>query len=57
MDLCRRVTRQQIGRPRIEQGALDRLNLPKAIKEYLEYKDRRYINLLFTEFFFLGTFL
>jgi len=41
MDLCRRVTRQQIGRPRIEQGALDRLNLPKAIKEYLEYKDRR----------------
>jgi len=41
MDLCRRVIRQQVSRPRIEQGHLDRLNLPKPIKEYLQYKDRR----------------
>lgn len=41
MDLCRRVIRQQIGRPAIEQGRLEALSLPKAIKDYLEYKDRR----------------
>ena len=42
MDLCRRVIRQQVSRPRIEQGHLDRLNLPKPVKEYLQYKERRY---------------
>lgn len=41
MDLCRRVIRQQVGRPNIDQGRLDDLNLPKAIRDYLEYKDRR----------------
>jgi len=41
MDLCRRVIRQQVSKPMIEQGHLDRLNLPKPIKEYLQYKDRR----------------
>jgi SPRY domain-containing SOCS box protein 1/4 len=41
MDLCRRVIRQQVGRPAIEQGGLEALSLPKAIKDYLEYKDRR----------------
>jgi len=41
MDLCRRVIRQQVGRPNIDQGKLDNLNLPKAIRDYLEYKDRR----------------
>lgn len=41
MDLCRRVIRQQVGRPAIEQGRLEALSLPKAIKDYLEYKDRR----------------
>lgn len=41
MDLCRRVIRQQVGRPNIDQGKLDDLNLPKAIRDYLEYKDRR----------------
>merc|ERR1712096_6184 len=43
MDLCRRVIRQQVGRPNIDQGRLDDLNLPKAIRDYLEYKDRRTI--------------
>lgn len=41
MDLCRRVIRQHVGRPNIDQGKLDDLNLPKAIRDYLEYKDRR----------------
>jgi len=41
MDLCRRVIRQQVSKPRIEQGYLDKLNLPKPIKDYLQYKDRR----------------
>lgn len=40
MDLCRRVIRQQIGRPNIDQGNINRLNIPKTIKQYLEYKDR-----------------
>jgi len=40
-DLCRRVIRQQVSKPRIEQGYLDRLNLPKPIIQYLQYKDRR----------------
>jgi len=40
MDLCRRVIRQQIGRPAIDQGRIEKLNLPKTIKQYLEYKDR-----------------
>ena len=42
MDLCRRVIRQQVGRSNIDQGKLDNLNLPKAIRDYLEYKDRRW---------------
>jgi len=41
MDLCRRVIRQQVGRSAIEQGKLEALNLPKAIRDYLEYRDRR----------------
>merc|ERR1719510_2942967 len=41
MDLCRRVIRQTISKERIEQGKIAELNLPKTIKDYLEYKDRR----------------
>merc|ERR1712038_2177865 len=41
MDLCRRVIRQTINKERIEQGKIAELNLPKTIKDYLEYKDRR----------------
>ncbi len=41
MDLCRRVIRQQISKERIEQGKIAELNLPKTIKDYLAYKDRR----------------
>ena len=41
MDLCRRVIRQTISKERIEQGKISELNLPKTIKDYLEYKDRR----------------
>ena len=44
MDLCRRVIRQQVGRPNIDQGKLDDLNLPKAMRDYLEYKDRSLTN-------------
>lgn len=40
MDLCRRVIRQKIGRQQIEKGRIDKLNLPRRIKQYLEYKDR-----------------
>ena len=40
MDLCRRVIRQNINKERISQGKINELNLPKTIKEYLEYKDR-----------------
>jgi len=41
MDLCRRVIRQQVGKTSIERGKLDDLNVPKAIRDYLQYKDRR----------------
>lgn len=41
MDLCRRVIRQNVTKTRIEQGYLEKLNLPKSIKDYLQYKDRR----------------
>jgi SPRY domain-containing SOCS box protein 1/4 len=41
MDLCRRVIRQTISKERIEEGKISELNLPKTIKDYLEYKDRR----------------
>jgi len=41
LDLCRRVIRQTITKERIEQGKIAELNLPKTIKDYLEYKDRR----------------
>jgi len=44
MDLCRRVIRQQVTKSRIEQGYLEKLNLPKSIKDYLQYKDRRAIS-------------
>ena len=40
MDLCRRVIRQNINKERISQGKISELNLPKTIKDYLEYKDR-----------------
>ncbi len=41
MDLCRRVIRQNISKERIEKGRISELSLPKTIKEYLEYKDRK----------------
>lgn len=41
MDLCRRVIRQNINKERIEQGRINELNLPKTIKDYLAYRDRR----------------
>lgn len=41
MDLCRRVIRQQVGKSGIERGKIDQLNVPKAIRDYLQYKDRR----------------
>ena len=41
MDLCRRVIRQQVGRASIERGRLEDLSVPKAIRDYLQYKDRR----------------
>jgi len=41
MDLCRRVIRQTLNKERIEEGKINNLNLPKAIKDYLAYKDRR----------------
>merc|ERR1711971_509726 len=37
MDLCRRTIRQQVGK---ERGKLEELNVPKAIRDYLQYKDR-----------------
>ena len=40
MDLCRRVIRHNINKERISQGKISELNLPKTIKDYLEYKDR-----------------
>lgn len=40
VDLCRRTIRKTIGRPAIEQGRIDKLCLPRAIKNYLQYKDR-----------------
>jgi hypothetical protein len=41
MDLCRRVIRQNVTKNGIAEGKIDSLALPKSIKEYLEYKDRR----------------
>ena len=41
MDLCRRVIRQNLTKERIADGKIDSLVLPRSIKEYLEYKDRR----------------
>ena len=41
MELCRRVIRQNLTKDRIAEGKIDSLVLPKSIKEYLEYKDRR----------------
>eukprot|EP00094_Tigriopus_californicus_P013055 TCALIF_12624-PA protein Name:"Similar to gus Protein gustavus (Drosophila melanogaster)" AED:0.24 eAED:0.28 QI:0/0.6/0.66/1/1/1/6/0/478 len=41
MDLCRLVIRQNISKERIEKGKISELNLPKTIKDYLEYKERR----------------
>ena len=43
MDLCRRVIRQQVGKANIERGKLDDLSVPKAIRDYLQYKDRRWM--------------
>jgi len=40
VDLCRRTIRKKIGRPAIDQGRIDKLCLPTAIKDYLQYKDR-----------------
>ncbi len=41
MDLCRRVIRQNVTKERIAQGKIETLSLPRSIKDYLEYKDRR----------------
>merc|ERR1719297_37146 len=41
MDLCRRTIRQQVGKASIERGRLEELNVPKAIRDYLQFKDRR----------------
>lgn len=41
VDLCRRAIRKKIGRAAIDRGAVDRLQLPRAIRNYLQYKDRR----------------
>jgi len=41
MDLCRRTIRQQVGKANIERGRVEELNVPKAIREYLQFKDRR----------------
>ena len=41
MDLCRRTIRQQVGKANIERGRVEELNVPKAIRDYLQYKDRR----------------
>ena len=41
MDLCRRTIRQQVGKANIERGRLEELNVPKAIRDYLQFKDRR----------------
>ena len=41
MELCRRVIRQNLTKERIAEGKIDSLVLPRSIKEYLEYKDRR----------------
>jgi len=49
MDLCRRVIRQTINKERIEQGKIAELNLPKTIKDYLEYKDRRALHSVVTD--------
>ncbi|XP_050687192.1 uncharacterized protein LOC126980880 isoform X2 [Eriocheir sinensis] len=39
MDLCRRVIRQAVGKPRLAR--LEELNLPPSITQYLLYHDRR----------------
>ena len=41
MDLCRRVIRQNVKKERIEKGRIAELNLPRTIKDYLEYKVRQ----------------
>ena len=41
MDLCRRTIRQQVGKANIERGRVEELNVPKAIRDYLQFKDRR----------------
>lgn len=39
MDLCRRVIRQAVGKPRLSR--IEELNLPPSITQYLLYHDRR----------------
>lgn len=40
-DLSRLSIRESIGRKRLVQGALDSLLLPRSIKQYLEYEDKK----------------
>lgn len=40
MDLCRHAIRCQVGRKQIDAGSMERLNLPKPIKMFLNYKDK-----------------
>jgi len=39
MSLARLVIRQQIGKDGIEDGNIDKLNLPKTLKNYLQYRE------------------
>ena len=40
MDLCRHGIRNQIGRKNIDKGGVQKLNLPKPIIQFLEYKKK-----------------
>jgi len=39
MSLCRLSVRQSVGKKNLEEGRLEKLQLPKAIKNYLHHKD------------------
>lgn len=39
MDMCRHLIRQQVGRKNIDKGNIQKLNLPKSIAKFLEFKN------------------
>jgi len=39
MSLSRLVIRQQVGKDGIEDGHIEKLNLPKTLKNYLQYRE------------------